>query len=134
MGLMPEITAILTTYRRPHTLRRQVEAIRAQTCPVKEVWLWANEPNRSIAGKIRRLALDRVVTCSVNAYVHSRFALALTATSEFVAIFDDDTIPGMEWLNLPPAEFLDYARRVPRMPFDGIPSDQIGRASCRERV
>jgi FkbM family methyltransferase len=30
--------------------------------------------------------------------------------------------PGMEWLNLPPAGFLDYARTRPRLPFDGIPS------------
>ncbi len=28
---------------------------------------------------------------------------------------------GFEWLSLPPARFLDYARSMPRMPFDGVP-------------
>jgi len=31
--------------------------------------------------------------------------------------------PGMDWLNLPPEEFLAYARTRPRLPFDGIPSN-----------
>jgi FkbM family methyltransferase len=30
---------------------------------------------------------------------------------------------GMEWLNLPPEPFLDYARTRPRLPFDGVPSN-----------
>jgi|GEM_PF-1853477 len=43
-------------------------------------------------------------------------------------VFSDSTpaparSPGMEWLNLPPEAFLDYARSVPRMPFDGIPAN-----------
>lgn len=31
--------------------------------------------------------------------------------------------PGMNWLNLPSEEFLDYARSRPRLPFDGIPAN-----------
>ena len=41
--------------------------------------------------------MERVVTCSDNAHVHARFALALTATTEFVALFDDDALPGANW-------------------------------------
>lgn len=29
----------------------------------------------------------------------------------------------MEWLNLPPEEFLEYARTRPRLPFDGVPAN-----------
>lgn len=29
----------------------------------------------------------------------------------------------MEWLNLPPEAFLDYARTRPRLPFDGVPAN-----------
>jgi hypothetical protein len=41
--------------------------------------------------------LDRVITSSENTFFHARFALAITAPSEFVAVFDDDSIPGPDW-------------------------------------
>ncbi len=41
------------------------------------------------------------------------------ADSSPVSIHD----PAMDWLNLPPDGFIDYARSRPRMPFDGIPSN-----------
>jgi hypothetical protein len=49
------------------------------------------------------------VTCSQNAYFHGRFALALMAPTEFVAIFDDDTIPGRDWF----ANCLETMRTTP---------------------
>ena len=42
-------------------------------------------------------SFDRVLISSDNAYFHARFALALLAQTEYVAIFDDDSIPGPEW-------------------------------------
>jgi GT2 family glycosyltransferase/tetratricopeptide (TPR) repeat protein len=95
---MARLTAILTAYRRPETLRDQLSAIREQTAAPQEVWLWANQPRREMRTVIKGLEFDRVVTSSRNAFVHARFALALTAPTEFVAIFDDDTIPGRRWL------------------------------------
>ncbi len=92
------ITVILTAYRRPASLARQVEAIRRQTAPVREVWAWANEPDQTMMNELERAQLDRVVVSSKNAFVHARFSLALLAPTEFVAIFDDDTIPGEQWL------------------------------------
>ena len=94
---MAEITAVLTAYRRPHLLAEQVDAVLAQTVPPREIWLWANEPTAKNLEAFCRLSLDRIVTCNHNAHVHARFALALTAPTEFVAIFDDDTIPGPRW-------------------------------------
>src|SRR5437016_2825649 len=95
---MPDVTVILTAYRRPSLLADQLASIRAQTEPPCEVWLWANEPDETLRQTIERLEFDRVVTCSTNAHVHARFALALTAPTSFVAIFDDDTFPGPRWL------------------------------------
>ncbi|MDR3637362.1 MAG: glycosyltransferase [Isosphaeraceae bacterium] len=95
---MADVTVILTAYRRPELLQDQVRAVRAQTEPPREIWVWANEPTPSMLGALERAGLDRVVTSSRNDYVHARFALALTAPTEFVALFDDDTMPGRGWL------------------------------------
>ncbi|MEX2121004.1 MAG: glycosyltransferase [Pirellulales bacterium] len=92
-----DITVVLTTYRRPQVLSPQVEAIRAQTVAPKEIWVWANQPTRKQQSHFRRLKLDRVVASSANARVHARFALALTARTQYVALFDDDTLPGPAW-------------------------------------
>src|SRR5262245_41220621 len=94
---MSGITVILTAYRRPALLRPQLEAVRGQTTAPAAVWLWANAPTEALLAEIRGLPFDRVVTCSDNAHVHARFALALTAPTPHVAVFDDDTLPGPRW-------------------------------------
>jgi GT2 family glycosyltransferase/tetratricopeptide (TPR) repeat protein len=94
---MNEITVILTTYRRPHTLVPQVEAIRRQEFPCREIWAWANQPDAEMTAALKAARPDRVVTSSDNSYFHPRFALALTAPTEYVAVFDDDAIPGQRW-------------------------------------
>ena len=75
----------------------------------REVWVWANDPTPSMREALDGVLLDRVVTSSRNDYVHARFALALTATTEFVALFDDDTMPGPRWLE----NCLETFRRSP---------------------
>jgi GT2 family glycosyltransferase len=37
-------------------------------------------------------------SCNKNLGVWARFAYALNASTEYVCIFDDDTIPGNRWL------------------------------------
>ena len=95
---MADVTVILTAYRRPDALRGQVEAIRSQSLAPRAIWLWANEPGPPMRAAIDRVRLDRVVVSNTNAHVHARFALGLTAPTEFVALFDDDTVPGPGWL------------------------------------
>ena len=94
---MAQLTAILTAYRRPALLAEQLEAIRSQTFAPREIWLWANEPRREMH-RDQGPDFDRVFTCNRNAGVHARFAHALSAPTEFVALFDDDTMPGRRWL------------------------------------
>ena len=55
--------------------------------------LWYNkgiEPQITIDG-------IKAVYCSENFKFHGRFAFALLAKTEYIAIFDDDTIPGKHW-------------------------------------
>src|SRR6266481_3490612 len=104
-----DITTILTVYRRPHTLLPLIGAVRGQSVPPSLVWAWANDPWEEFAASLRSAGLDRVVTCSQNAYFHGRFALALLAPTEYVAIFDDDSIPGYDWF----ANCLETMARTP---------------------
>jgi len=91
------ITCILTAYRRPSILVEQVRAVRDQTVPPRQIWLWANEPDDEMRKILAGLDVDRVVVSSDNAGVHPRFALALLAPTPYVAVFDDDAIPGPRW-------------------------------------
>jgi len=94
---MPSITPIITAYRRPNTIRPLVKALRAQTVKPDRIWACANDPTPAVAAALAGAGFDRIVTSSENTHFHARFALAMTAASEFVAVFDDDSIPGPNW-------------------------------------
>lgn len=101
--MKPTITTILNLYKRPEYLKEQVEAIRAQNIPSTEIWLWVNEPHDSgMAAQemhdfLDELEFDRIIMSNYNHKYHGRFAWALLAETDYVAIFDDDTIPGPNW-------------------------------------
>jgi len=91
---MADITVILNGYKRPFFLREQIEAINNQTIKPKEIMLWQNNSD----------GFDDDLTSSIttaksnkNLGVWARFAFALNAKSEYVCVFDDDTIPGSMW-------------------------------------
>ncbi len=90
------ITVVLNGYKRQN-LKEQVEAIKNQTVPVKEIFYWQN----TIPG----VTYDEDTYCELNSAlsnynygVWARFAYALNAKSDYVCVFDDDTIPGNRWL------------------------------------
>lgn len=90
------ITVILNGYKRNH-LKEQVEAIRNQTVPVEEIFYWQN----TVPG----FSYDEETYCQLNTAlsnynygVWARFAYALNARTDYVCVFDDDTIPGNKWL------------------------------------
>jgi len=92
-----DITVILNCYRRPYNLKMQVEALKAQSVPPKEIWLWVNyhEDNKDFDPS--SLGVDHVFNNDFNWKFYGRFAAALLADTEYVAIYDDDTIPGNRW-------------------------------------
>ena len=88
-----ETTAILTVYKRPHLLNEQIAALKSQTIPPKEIWVWKN-------GNVYLPEHDsdiKIIESSINFIFHARFALALLVKTKYVAIFDDDAIPGPAW-------------------------------------
>jgi hypothetical protein len=92
----PEITCILTGYKRPQHLSEQIESLRKQTIKPKEIIIWLNDPNFKLPEDIDPEI--HVVRSTKNFGVWARFACALLANTKYICIFDDDTIPGPRWL------------------------------------
>ena len=93
-----DITVILNAYRRPYNLKMQIEAIRNQTIKPKQIWLWVNAHEDSEGFDFESLDVDRIFHNNFNWKFYGRFAGALLADTEYLALFDDDTVPGSKWL------------------------------------
>lgn len=88
------ISVILNAYKRTDHLERQLEAIKNQTIKPEKIYVWQNA-----GGQIpEHLKSEFILAeCSENLGVWSRFAYALNVDTEYVCVFDDDTIPGLRW-------------------------------------
>jgi len=91
------VTAILTRYRRGEYLQAQIEALRAQTHPPTEIWLWSNHAEDQSADDVSA-QVDRLILCDSNFSFWGRFALGNLARTPYVAFFDDDILPQPGWL------------------------------------
>ena len=96
------ITTILNCYKRLNYLEEQIQAIENQTVKPADIWVWYNNPedgsqinlNEKLQGKYK------VIQSNHNFKFFGRFSLATLAQTEYVAIFDDDTIPAPKWFEL----------------------------------
>ena len=97
-----DISVVLTLYKRPEMLLRQLEAVENQTIKPKEIFLFQDH----ISNGIYTIELEEEIKkrftairiCSENVGVGGRFVYANeVATCPYVAVFDDDTIPGKRW-------------------------------------
>ena len=95
--VIEDVTVILNAYRRPYNLKMQIEAIRKQTIQPREIWLWINSHSDNEDFDFTNLGIDRIFHNDHNWKFYGRFAAALLADTEYIAIFDDDTIPGSKW-------------------------------------
>jgi len=91
------VTVVLNAYRRPYNLQMQIDAIKNQTHPPKQIWLWVNyhEDNKNF--DFKSLDVDRIFHNDYNWKFYGRFSAALLADTDYVALYDDDTIPGTKW-------------------------------------
>lgn len=95
---MNEITVILNCYKRPEYLKEQIEAIENQTIKPKEIWIWYNNPeDREQLNLNKEFGEYKIIHSNHNFKFHARFALGLLSETDYVAYFDDDTIPGKKW-------------------------------------
>jgi len=91
---MNDITVILNGYKRPQFLKEQVDACLNQTVKPKDIMLWQNNADGFDHNLTNTLI---TASCNNNLGVWARFAYALNAKTEYICIFDDDTIPGTKW-------------------------------------
>jgi hypothetical protein len=75
----------------------QIESLRNQTIKPKQIWLWINDHEDNRDFDPTTLDVDRVFKNDFNWKFYGRFAAALLADTEYIAIYDDDTIPGDKW-------------------------------------
>ena len=96
-----EVSIILTLFKKPDTLQKQIEAILNQSLKPKEILLFQDgiiEPYKiCIDQKILKL-LKKYQISETNKGVWERFKFAQEASSKYICLFDDDTIPGNRWL------------------------------------
>ncbi len=93
-----DITVILNVYNRSYTLEQQLDAIKAQTVmiPDENIWVFYNKGTEKQSAPKNPNHL--IMVCNKNTKYHGRFALAMLAKTKYIALFDDDVIPGTKWL------------------------------------
>ena len=92
-----DITVILNCYRRPYNLKMQIDAINSQSVKPKEIWLWVNDHEDNRNFDFSSIKIDKIFKNNYNWKFYGRFAAALLADTEYLAVYDDDTIPGSKW-------------------------------------
>lgn len=90
------ITVILTAYKRDH-FGRQIPAILGQSVKPERTLIWQNENHVNIQYHKAAYNQISIVQSDHNFSYWGRFVLASLCDTEYVAIFDDDIIPGSRW-------------------------------------
>lgn len=107
----PKVTCVMNAWGRPNAFPCQFNAIKGQSIE-NEVLVWQNAHADTKADWKRDWFDEAQVThgtCNKNLGVWARFAFALNARTEFVCVFDDDIVPGKDWL----ANCLDTFAKYP---------------------
>lgn len=94
------IGVVLGHFRRPENLQKQLSAVYGQTVMPADVRIWYNNGLKHtdpVSNNLNYFEDVSGVFSFNNDGVWARFAYALTLNTEFIAIFDDDTIPGKNW-------------------------------------
>lgn len=89
------LTTVLQIFKRPHLLREQFNAIKNQTIDSDEIFIVHNASDSVF--DISSYTGIKYFFADPNQKFHFRFAIALLAKTEYIAFFDDDTIPGPLW-------------------------------------
>ncbi len=88
------LTTILQVYKRPQYLIEQLIAIESQTVKSDKIIIVHNEGGF----KFKYPKNVELIYAKPNRKFHLRFAIGLLETSDYLAFYDDDTIPGIRWI------------------------------------
>ncbi|AYV82028.1 MAG: hypothetical protein Homavirus3_6 [Homavirus sp.] len=94
----PTISVILNTFNRLKYLNEQINAVSNQTIKPIEIYIWNNSPQQILISQQDRPNISTTVfNASTNMGVWSRFFAGFNCRGKYIAVFDDDTIPGEQW-------------------------------------
>jgi glycosyltransferase involved in cell wall biosynthesis len=97
-----DISVVCTLYKKPESLLKQIEAIKNQTIKPLEILLFQDGIAKDYTIGLQdglRTQFDGVCSSEENVGVWGRFNYARNAAKgKYVCVFDDDTIPGEQWL------------------------------------
>jgi len=104
----PTADVFLTVHKRGHTLKSQLEAVALQSLHPTRLFIVQNEIHvnvQSIVDEWRNTTdatysypID-IVSTTINSRYHGRFYFAYAmSTASYVSVWDDDVLPGPEWL------------------------------------
>ena len=101
-----KVTIISTLYKRSDYYETQINAFLNQTYAPEEIIFYQNENHFTFnlskemiaKAKNKNIIIKHVHSKDHNYKFHGRFTLPLISDSDYIAIFDDDTIPGNKWI------------------------------------
>lgn len=99
---MNNVDVVLTLYKRPEVLLRQLKAIQNQTIKPRNIYLYQDGIDSYYEINLNSEVREQFTNIKIsenNKGVWERFKYASEIVqSEYVCLFDDDTIPGERWL------------------------------------
>ena len=88
----------MTAYRRPQNLAIQLEALEKQSIKPAEIAIWHNHHAEHPFDSATLNRYPNITSTNHNWGVWPRFLFCSEFESDYVCVFDDDTIPGRQWL------------------------------------
>lgn len=102
-----DVTVLLTVFKRDNLIA-QLEAVAAQSVVPKEIVVFQNDNFQQLPPDIVEQYGAGIVRNSKNTRFFGRFAYLLNASTRFVAVIDDDVLPGCRFLE----SYLAQVRRL----------------------
>jgi len=93
-----DVSVILNVYKRPETLELQINSILNQTYKIKpeNIHVWYNKSD--VIQNLPKNEQIKTYNCNWNTKFFGRFTIPLLLDTEFIAMFDDDMLPGSRWI------------------------------------
>jgi len=85
------ISVILNSFKRQNYLQKQIDSVKKQSVPIKNIFIWNNGKYISPYQFTDDIV---ILNSSTNLGVWARFSFALNSDTEYICMLDDDTIPG----------------------------------------